>query len=271
MHRVQAVISMTLPTNDIVYDSVSDRILVSVPSSAGPLRGNSITPIDPHTGVFGTSVFAASEPTIFALADDGSRVYVASNATNYVTPFSLSTMTPGAPFAIGGVDRRVDDMEVPPGHGDSLVVSRRVLGQSPRGAGIAVYVNGVQLPRTSSDSAIDNVIEFGTSSAVLYGHANEISERDFNTIQINLSPTGGYIGDTQVKNMLTGGGLDMEFDNGRMYFTNGQVVNPSIPRRLAYLAPLVQWNQSRLWGGRFLSSAISSRRSAKRRLFKSEK
>ena len=56
-------------------------------------------------------MFVASEPNNLALADDGSRVYVASNTTNFVTPFSLSTMTPGTPFPIGDPHHRVD------GHG----------------------------------------------------------------------------------------------------------------------------------------------------------
>jgi DNA-binding beta-propeller fold protein YncE len=104
----QAALTVTevaVPINDIVYDPVSDRILASLPSRAGAQRGNTITPIDPYTGALGTSVFVASEPNVLALADDGSRLYVASNSTNTITPFSLSTMTPGVPFPIGVLAR----------------------------------------------------------------------------------------------------------------------------------------------------------------------
>src|SRR5688500_2439705 len=51
------IIEVPLRTNDIVYDRISDRILASVPSSAGARRGNTITPINPYTGALGTSVF----------------------------------------------------------------------------------------------------------------------------------------------------------------------------------------------------------------------
>jgi hypothetical protein len=138
-------------------------------------------------------------------------------------------MTPGTPFVIGGVDRRVDDMEVAPGNATALAVSRRVLGQSPRGAGLAVFVNGVQLPQATSDFAINNVIEFGATANILYGYDNETSERDFNSFAIDLSPTGGVGSGFHVDRLLTQTGLDMEFDNGRMYFTNGQVVDVSAP------------------------------------------
>jgi hypothetical protein len=232
-----AVLSVSLPTNDLVYDPISDTIYASVPSSAGVPRGNSITPINPHTGALGTSVFVSSEPTILALADDGSRLYVASESTNSVTPFSLSTMTPGAPFVIGGGDRRVDDMEVAPGNAAGLAVSKRVVGQSPRGSGIAIFVDGIQLPYATTDSAINNAIEFGANSNVLYGHANEISDRDFNSFATVMSPIGGVVDNViHAKNLLTRSGLDMEFDNGRMYFTNGQVLDPTVPAPIGSFA-----------------------------------
>lgn len=231
-----AIVSVSLPINDMVYDPVSNRILASVPSSAGPLRGNTITPIDPQTGALGDSVFVNSEPTILALADDGSRVYVASDTTNYVTPFSLTTMTAENPFAIGDVNRRVSDMSVPPGHPDKLAVSRRVLNQSPNGAGVAIYVDGVRMPKESSDLATNDILQFGTSPNILYGHVNSLSSYDFNTNTIDLSPGEGYLGNNEVKHMLTKGGMNMKYDNGRMYFTNGQVVNPTVP------APLGQFS-----------------------------
>lgn len=62
----QRIIEVNLRTNDIVYDPASDTIYASVPSSVGLPRGNSITPIDPHSGAIGTSVFIGSEPNLLA-------------------------------------------------------------------------------------------------------------------------------------------------------------------------------------------------------------
>ena len=207
----------SLPTNDLVYDPVSDMIYASVPSSAGAQRGNTITPIDPHTGALGASVFISSEPSVLALADDGSRVYVASESTNLVTPFNLATMTPGTPFPIGSGNRRVDDIEVAPGEPTVLAVSRRFGGNN---VGIAIFVDGVKLPKEQSDSAINNVIEFGDSASTLYGHENSVSDFDFNSFSIDITPTGGITSGYQVKYFLTQFGLDMEYDNGRMYFAS---------------------------------------------------
>jgi hypothetical protein len=196
--------------------------LASVPSSAGPQRGNTITPINPYTGELGTSVFVASEPNNLALADDGSRVYVASNSTNFVTPFSLSTMTPGTPFQIGTANQRVDDMEVSPGYAAGLVVARKNVGLSPRGAGVAVYVNGVRLPNQSI--AHSNVIEFGETSNVLHGNVTELSSLLLRAYSVDLTDTGGITEVYTKEGIVTQNPQDLEFDAGRLYFTNGQVI-----------------------------------------------
>lgn len=216
----------TLPTNYLVYDPISDMIYASVPSSAGALRGNTITAINPHTGFLGTSVFISSEPSVLALADDGSRVYAASESTNLVTPFNLSTMTSGTPFVIGSGNRRVDDMEVAPGAPTVLAVSRSFGGNN---VGIAIFADGVKLPNEQSDSAINDVIEFGDNANTLYGHENSVSDFDFNSFSIDTTPTGGITSGYQSKYLLTQFGLDMEYESGRMYFTNGQILEVTTP------------------------------------------
>jgi hypothetical protein len=58
---IDTVRQITLPTKDLVYDPVNQRIYASVPSSAGS-NGNSLTQIDPVAGSIGNSVFIGSEP-----------------------------------------------------------------------------------------------------------------------------------------------------------------------------------------------------------------
>jgi DNA-binding beta-propeller fold protein YncE len=208
---------------------VSDRIYASVPSRGGALRGNTITQIDPHTGALGTSVFVVSEPTKLALTDDGSRLYVGSDSTNTITPISLSTMSPGTPFPIGEVHLRADDMETVAGNPRALAVTLKRLTGTTRGEGQAVFVDGIKLPKTTQRPG--NVIEFGATPNVLYGYGNDThGNRDVGSFSIDLSPTGG------IQFVKTTTGLvpptshqDMEYDNGRLYFTSGQIIETSGP------------------------------------------
>ena len=76
------------------------------------------------------------------------------------------------------------------------------------------------MPKQSSDLATNDVLQFGASPNIVYGHVNSLSSLDFNTNTIDLSPGEGYLSNSEVKNMLTKSGMNMKFDNGRMYFTN---------------------------------------------------
>ena len=61
-------------TNDLVYDSNTDRIYVSIPSLNGS-NGNSIGIINPDTNILENTVFIGSEPTVLAISNDGQYIY----------------------------------------------------------------------------------------------------------------------------------------------------------------------------------------------------
>jgi len=220
-----------LPTNDIVYDPFTDLIYAAVPSSAGFPRGNSITPIDPHTAAIGESVFVGSEPGPLALADDGSLLYVGFDTTNRVLPFDPLTQSAAAdPFEIGPSNFRVEDMVVVPGNADSLAIARRHTSGSPYNKGVAIFVDGVKLPVDTNqfeNQKLANAITYSDSPEVLYGHDSGISPHtNLITFDVDLSPEGGV---TAVK--TTGGVFgvwqpDIQFDAGKVYSTRGGVVDP---------------------------------------------
>ena len=62
--------TISVVTNDIIYDPISQKIYASVPSSAG-INGNSITVIDPMMGTVGPTFFVGSEPNKLAISYDG--------------------------------------------------------------------------------------------------------------------------------------------------------------------------------------------------------
>ncbi len=146
--------TVSLTTNDIVYDLFSQKIYASVPSSAGA-SGNSITVIDPMTGMVGPPIFIGSEPTRLAISDDGKYLYVALDGAAGVRRLNLLTMTPELQFPLGNDSFSgpfyVDDMEVRPGCSDDIAVSRRNRGFSPRHEGVGLYSNGQMRQKTTPD------------------------------------------------------------------------------------------------------------------------
>ena len=59
--------TVEVTTNDLVYDSNTDRIYVSIPSSNGA-NGNSIGVINPNNNTLENTVFIGSEPTALAIS-----------------------------------------------------------------------------------------------------------------------------------------------------------------------------------------------------------
>ena len=90
---------------------------------------------------------------------------------------------------------------------------------------MAVFVNGVKLPNQSG--AHSNVIDFRATASVLHGNTNESSNPYLRAYSVDLSATGGITELYYKEGIVTHSQQDLEFDNGRLYFTNGQVIDAS--------------------------------------------
>lgn len=217
---------VSLPANDLVFDRVSGKLYASVPGSAGEL-GNHIVEIDPETGELGRSVSVGSEPEKLALSDDGRVLYVALTGAAAVRRVEVPSLTPGLQFPLGSDEFSgpfyVEDLEVLPDDADSVAVARRNEGTSPKHEGVAIYDNGrKRLDETPGHSG-SNVIEFGDSPNRLYGYNNESSESGFRRMEVSSS--GVSVIDVTA-DVITESGEDIEFADGRIYATNGQVLDP---------------------------------------------
>lgn len=211
---------VSLSTNDMAYDPVTGKIYASVPSSAGS-GGNSITAIDPETGQVGPAVFIGSEPGKLAIGDTGGILWVSLDGAAAVRGFDTRTQTAGVQFSLGSSygPNYVEDMAVPPGHPETVAVSKYNKGISPRHVHVAIYDNGVQRPKVAAGA---NVITFGATGGRMYGYHNEIT--DFTFVRWNVDETGIVSGDGI--SLLSGFGQDILYDGGRIYGTNGGVYDP---------------------------------------------
>ena len=223
---------ITLTSNDIIYDPVSQKIYASVPSSAGA-TGNSITIIDPFTGTVDTSIFIGSEPSKLAISNNGQYLYVALDGAASVRRFDITSQTAELQFALGSDSffgpYYAEDIQVLPGNPETAAVSTKYLGVSPRFAGVGIYDNGIQrptrVPHFSGTGEHVNVIEFSASSTRLYGGSTTSSPTRFYRMSVD---TNG-VSITNVASDIIPGGFssgDIEFDGGLIYTAQGGLIDP---------------------------------------------
>ena len=223
---------LDLPANDLIYDPATDTIYASVPPRDGLAIANTVTAIDPHTGEIGESVFIGSGPGRMALSDDGQYIYVALNGAAAVRRFEVATRTAGLQFSLGNDEFfgpfYPEDIAVMPGAPQTVAVSLRNLCCSPRHEGVAVYDDGVQRVTKTPGHTGANVIEFGDSASTLYGFNNETTEYGFRRMTVDAA--GVTVTDV-TPNLISGYGpsVDIEYDGGLIFTTNGQVVDPEAP------------------------------------------
>ncbi|HET7226213.1 MAG TPA: hypothetical protein VFK69_10930 [Candidatus Eisenbacteria bacterium] len=217
---------LPVPANDIVYDPADGMIYASVPSRASGI-GNTITRIDPGSGAIGPSVFVGSEPGVLALSDDGHSLYVALGGASAVRRFDVATMTAGVQFSLGSDPffgpYRALDIAVQPGHPDVVAVALGNSCCSPGYMGLAIFDQGVARGQMLPSYPIMDAIAFGSDPSRLYGYNAETTGYDFTRVTVDA--TGPHVLDS-LGSLLSGFSTRIVYDRGRVYGSNGQVVDP---------------------------------------------
>lgn len=221
----QTVRSVSLQANDLIFDGLRRVIYASVPSSVG-VGGNTITVINPATGVVGPSVFVGSEPGKLALSDNAQYLYVGLNGAAAIRRVDLQTFTATQQFSLGSDPFSGPyypaDIAVAPGQPLVVAVSLRRLGVSPEHGGVAIFDNGVQRPTKTPDHTGSNVVEFGATADRLYGYNNGTTEFGFR----RLTVTAGGVTELDVtRDLFSSFSADMVFEAGRIFASVGTVID----------------------------------------------
>lgn len=96
---VSPVSILKLQTNDMVFDTTSNRILASVSGKAGT-NANSIAIINPQTAAIEAYIPVGSEPDKLALADDGKTLYISLNGIKSIGRFDIPSRTMATTFRV---------------------------------------------------------------------------------------------------------------------------------------------------------------------------
>lgn len=218
VHTVQVT------TNDLVYDSVTNKIYASIPSSNGS-NGNSIGIINPTNYTLENTIFVGSEPTILAISDNGQYIYSGFSGSSTVRRFDVTTQTAGLQFSLGSDSSTgsyyAEDIEVMPSQSTTIAVSRKNNGFSPRHEGVVIYDNNIMRSTTTPDHTGSNRIEF-TSQNSLIGYNNETTEFGIRRLSVNNS---GVSNVSVSQNVLSNFSLDFIYKDNYMYSFDGKVVD----------------------------------------------
>jgi uncharacterized repeat protein (TIGR01451 family) len=222
-----AVQQLSLMARDLLYDRVSRRIYASVPSSAGAI-GNSVVPIDPVTGAVGVPIPVGSEPGRLALSDDGRYLYVALDGAAAVRRVDLPAQMADLEFRLGTDPLWgpvfAEDLAVLPGSREAVAVLLSHYLGSGGDAGIGIYDNGAPRGRTAGNQFFNStVLQFAASPSRLYAYNGKSSEYGFRRLAVD--DLGVSILDV-VSNLIAGYSVDMKYDQGLIFSSNGRVIDP---------------------------------------------
>lgn len=216
--------TLNLTTNDLVYDSVTNKIYASIPSANGS-NGNSIGVINPNTYSLENTIFIGSEPTILAISDNGQYIYSGFSGSSTVRRFDVASQTAGLQFSLGSDSSTgsyyAEDIEVMPSQPTTIAISRKNNGFSPRHEGVVIYDNNVMRPTTTPDHTGSNRIEF-TSQNSLIGYNNETTEFGIRRLSVNSS---GVSNVSVTQNVLSNFYLDFIYKDNYIYSFDGKVVD----------------------------------------------
>ena len=219
--------SIPFSSSDIIYDPVSQKIYASVPGNSDFGVGNTVTVIDPISRVVESSVFIGSEPGKLAVSDNGQYLYVALDGAAAVRRYNIATQKPEIQFSTGedriGRPLFVRDIEVLPGQSNSVAISRIDRPSNGNEVDVAIFDNGVIRPNTTAPFRISNtVIEVSDTVSELYAYNNTSTGFDLSSFSIS---TEGLQIERTSREVVTGFGVDIEFEGGRLFATSGQVVD----------------------------------------------
>ena len=183
---------VSVPANDIVWDSARAVIYASIPSTAGA-DGNSIAIIDPVTGGMLRSVFAGSDPNRLAISGDGQFLYAGIDGAAMIQRYTLPDLTPDMAIPLGTDPGNgpyyAMDIQVAPANPHTIAVTRGDLAYPPSAlGGLVIYDDAT--PRATTISSVShelNSVQWGSDASTIYGANCGDTFHDYYTLSADAS------------------------------------------------------------------------------------
>lgn len=215
---------LAITNNDIVYNATDGLLYASVPVSTIGSGGNTVEGIDPVTGTVIRQIWVGSKPNKLALSTDGTQLFVGLDGAAAVAQVDLTKGAVVNQFSLGGGSGMYNSpytaqyLATVPGSPNSVAVAAQ--GSFNGGTGVTIYDSGV--PRAKASSGVGSgPLSFGSSSSILYmWNSGTIEQLTVGSAGITASVA---LGTTS----YSYSGNSIQYDNGQLYLSSGQVFNAS--------------------------------------------
>jgi len=214
---------------DIVYDSKNQLFYLSVPGTAatGP---NSISVLDPTTGMIPAPQPAGANPNVLAISDDSQYLYAGIDDASSVQRFLLPSLAKDVSYGLGsGIlgPYFALDLQVAPGAPHTTAVSLGNSGVIPAAQGGVIIFDDASPRATTTPGNINlfDSLQWGSDATALFAANYESSGFDFYTLTVSSS---GVSLVRDFPNAFSSYGNRIHFDPGTklVYSDDGHVINP---------------------------------------------
>ncbi|MEZ4438268.1 MAG: thrombospondin type 3 repeat-containing protein [Polyangiaceae bacterium] len=226
--------AVPLPTNVAIAaaaaDPTSSRLYLAMKATSASY-GNELVAVDPTTSPPSVlwSVPAGSDPRTLAIAADGSVAHVGLWGAGAVRAVNLGLRRACYVFPVGTDPSygslRPGDLEVLPSHPETVLISMRTPSISPDFRGVRVYDRGAPRPVQTAVHTGSRQITIA-SDQTAYGYNN--ASTGFGFYKLDISPSGVTY-DWTYGGIVQSFNVDILYEGGKVFSTNGTVVDPTIP------------------------------------------
>jgi trimeric autotransporter adhesin len=219
---LQYTVYIAIANNDIVYNPADGLLYASVPNIGVGTGGNDVEGIDPLTGAVKRQIWVGTGPDKLALSSDGTQLFVGIDGAGAVAQVDLSQGKVVDQFSLGGgpgiynPPYTAQYLAAVPGSPSSVAVATQ--GGFFGGNGVTIYDSGVARANPSSGIS-PGPLAFGTSASTLY----ELNGSTVEKLTVDATGITATTALATVTNQVTW----VQYDNGRLYLSSGQVFDSS--------------------------------------------
>jgi uncharacterized repeat protein (TIGR01451 family) len=192
----QGTFILPVPAQQLVCDAMHQKIYATVGSKGTGAMVNSVTVIDPQTGIVGPSLFVGDSPGAMVVSAGSKYLYVSVNEGGNVRRVDLPGMTAGPLYAMPG--KPVRALLIYPPDPEAFIALRSNSNRYDDALG--VYKNG-QLSGTEAGCA--GSVMMGIAPSRLFTYQGQLSSWDFDGFDVT---TEGVRRSAHSQSVMSGAG-----------------------------------------------------------------